>query len=93
MFNYILKWTSNAIMMRDDGNTLHSCLINSCCVLKVSSVADHVGSQDTTAKSADFDDDEGGLLLSLQIFLISDVIFPSSKEITIRSGRKEFFSI
>lgn len=26
---------SNAIMMRDDGNTLHSCLINSCCVLKV----------------------------------------------------------
>ena len=35
MFNCILKWTSNAIMMRDDGNTLHSCLINSCCVLKV----------------------------------------------------------
>jgi RNA-binding protein 39 len=29
---------------------------------QVSSVADHVGSQDTTAKSADFDDDEGGLV-------------------------------
>ncbi|PNX94396.1 RNA-binding protein 39-like, partial [Trifolium pratense] len=29
--------------------------------IKVSSVTDHVGSQDTTAKSADFDDDEGGL--------------------------------
>jgi len=38
MFNCILKWTSNAIMMRDDGNTLHSCLINSCCVLKVDDI-------------------------------------------------------
>ncbi|XP_044469984.1 RNA-binding protein 39-like [Mangifera indica] len=28
--------------------------------IKVSSVTDHVGPQDTTAKSADFDDDEGG---------------------------------
>ncbi|XVF17089.1 hypothetical protein REPUB_Repub10bG0088000 [Reevesia pubescens] len=28
--------------------------------IKVSSVTDHVGTQDTTAKSADFDDDEGG---------------------------------
>ncbi|KAJ0097165.1 hypothetical protein Patl1_27667 [Pistacia atlantica] len=35
-FNCILKFTSNAIMMRDGGNTLHSCLINSCCVLKCS---------------------------------------------------------
>ncbi|CAJ2676909.1 unnamed protein product [Trifolium pratense] len=32
--------------------------------IKVSSVTDHVGSQDTTAKSADFDDDEGGLTLN-----------------------------
>lgn len=37
-FNCILKWTSIAIMMRDDGNTLHSCLINSCCVLKVDDI-------------------------------------------------------
>lgn len=29
---------------------------------QVSSVTDHVGSQDTNAKSADFDDDEGGLV-------------------------------
>ncbi|KAJ1429727.1 Splicing factor, RBM39-like [Sesbania bispinosa] len=35
-------------------------------VIKVSSVTDHVGSQDTTAKSADFDDDEGGLSLNAQ---------------------------
>ncbi|GKU95161.1 hypothetical protein SLEP1_g8556 [Rubroshorea leprosula] len=28
--------------------------------IKVSSVTDHVGTQDTTAKAADFDDDEGG---------------------------------
>ncbi|KAF1871239.1 hypothetical protein Lal_00020031 [Lupinus albus] len=34
--------------------------------IKVSSVTDHVGSQDTTAKSADFDDDEGGLSLNAQ---------------------------
>ncbi|XP_058786567.1 uncharacterized protein LOC131661152 [Vicia villosa] len=34
--------------------------------IKVSSVADHVGGQDTTAKSADFDDDEGGLALNAQ---------------------------
>ncbi|XP_020989378.1 uncharacterized protein LOC107470350 [Arachis duranensis] len=34
--------------------------------IKVSSVTDHVGSQDTTAKSADFDDDEGGLALNAQ---------------------------
>ncbi|KAJ1398577.1 Splicing factor, RBM39-like [Sesbania bispinosa] len=32
--------------------------------IKVSSVTDHVGSQDTTAKSADLDDDEGGLTLN-----------------------------
>ncbi|RHN43054.1 putative splicing factor, RBM39, splicing factor RBM39, linker [Medicago truncatula] len=32
--------------------------------IKVSSVTDHVGSQDTTTKSADFDDDEGGLTLN-----------------------------
>ncbi|XP_061344283.1 uncharacterized protein LOC133290228 [Gastrolobium bilobum] len=32
--------------------------------IKVSSVTDHVGNQDTTAKSADFDDDEGGLTLN-----------------------------
>lgn len=29
---------------------------------KVSSVTDHVNTQDTSAKSADFDDDEGGLV-------------------------------
>ncbi|RDX60919.1 RNA-binding protein 39, partial [Mucuna pruriens] len=34
--------------------------------IKVSSVTDHVGNQDTTAKSADFDDDEGGLALNAQ---------------------------
>ncbi|KAL1326863.1 RNA-binding protein 39 [Arachis ipaensis] len=34
--------------------------------IKVSSVTDHVGSQDTTAKSADLDDDEGGLALNAQ---------------------------
>lgn len=38
MFNCILKWTRIAIMMRDDGNTLHSCLINSCCILKVDDI-------------------------------------------------------
>ncbi|ESW31791.1 hypothetical protein PHAVU_002G268000 [Phaseolus vulgaris] len=32
--------------------------------IKVSCVTDHVGSQDTTAKSADLDDDEGGLTLN-----------------------------
>ncbi|KOM31396.1 hypothetical protein LR48_Vigan01g095100 [Vigna angularis] len=32
--------------------------------IKVSCVTDHVGSQDTTAKSADLDDDEGGLRLA-----------------------------
>ncbi|KAI5398075.1 hypothetical protein KIW84_063760 [Lathyrus oleraceus] len=32
--------------------------------IKISSVTDHVASQDTTAKSADFDDDEGGLTLN-----------------------------
>ncbi|KAE9610254.1 putative RNA recognition motif domain-containing protein [Lupinus albus] len=32
------KGVGNAIMMRDGGNTLHSCLINSCCVPKV----DHI---------------------------------------------------
>lgn len=34
--------------------------------IKVSSVTDHVGGQDTTAKSADLDDDEGGLSLNAQ---------------------------
>ncbi|KAF8012017.1 hypothetical protein BT93_I0215 [Corymbia citriodora subsp. variegata] len=34
--------------------------------LKISSVTDHVGAQDTTAKSADLDDDEGGLALNAQ---------------------------
>ncbi|KAF7834196.1 RNA-binding protein 39-like isoform X1 [Senna tora] len=34
--------------------------------IKVSSVTDHAGSQDTSAKSADFDDDEGGLSLNAQ---------------------------
>ncbi|KAK7350857.1 hypothetical protein VNO77_09864 [Canavalia gladiata] len=34
--------------------------------IKVSSVTDHVGNQDPTAKSADFDDDEGGLALNAQ---------------------------
>ncbi|KAK4264816.1 hypothetical protein QN277_025943 [Acacia crassicarpa] len=35
-------------------------------IIKVSSVTDHVGGQDTTAKSADLDDDEGGLSLNAQ---------------------------
>lgn len=30
--------------------------------IQVSSVTDHVGSQDAAAKSADLDDDEGGLV-------------------------------
>ncbi|KAI9113968.1 hypothetical protein K1719_015219 [Acacia pycnantha] len=34
--------------------------------IKVSCVTDHIGSQDITAKSADFDDDEGGLALNAQ---------------------------
>lgn len=34
--------------------------------LKISSVTDHVGAQDTTTKSADLDDDEGGLALNAQ---------------------------
>ncbi|KAK3411536.1 hypothetical protein EUGRSUZ_I00288 [Eucalyptus grandis] len=34
--------------------------------LKISSVTDHVGAQDTTAKSADLDDDEGGLMVEVQ---------------------------
>ncbi|XP_039009529.1 RNA-binding protein 39-like [Hibiscus syriacus] len=34
--------------------------------IKVSSVTDHVGTQDPAAKSADFDDDEGGLALNAQ---------------------------
>ena len=38
MFNCIFKWTSNAIMMRDGGNTLHSCLIDSCCTFKVDDI-------------------------------------------------------
>jgi len=37
-------------------------VINVVCGTQVSSVTDHVGNQDTTAKSADFDDDEGGLV-------------------------------
>ncbi|KAJ6907061.1 hypothetical protein NC651_017670 [Populus alba x Populus x berolinensis] len=39
-FNCILKCNSNAIMMRDDGNTLHSCLINSFSTLKSSPLLD-----------------------------------------------------
>ncbi|XP_028765957.1 RNA-binding protein 39 isoform X2 [Neltuma alba] len=34
--------------------------------IKISCVTDHVGSQDTNAKTADFDDDEGGLTLNAQ---------------------------
>ncbi|KAE9610253.1 putative splicing factor, RBM39, splicing factor RBM39, linker [Lupinus albus] len=35
-------------------------------IVKVSSVTDHLGSQDTTAKSTDLDDDEGGMVLNAQ---------------------------
>lgn len=35
-----------------------------CLYVKVSSVTDHVGAQDTGAKTADFDDDDGGGLVS-----------------------------
>lgn len=42
-------------------------VINAVYHTQVSSVTDHVGSQDTTAKSADFDDDEGGLV-SLHLY-------------------------
>ncbi|TQD79142.1 hypothetical protein C1H46_035302 [Malus baccata] len=38
--------------------------------IKVSSVTDHVGSQDAGAKSADFDDDDGGGLVSFNIFIM-----------------------
>lgn len=38
--------------------------------IQVSCVTDHVGSQDTTAKSADLDDDEGGLVSSLLLYKI-----------------------
>ncbi|KAK4741332.1 hypothetical protein SAY87_024920 [Trapa incisa] len=34
--------------------------------LKISSVTDHVGAQDSASKSADLDDDEGGLALNAQ---------------------------
>ncbi|KAK4785931.1 hypothetical protein SAY86_002620 [Trapa natans] len=34
--------------------------------LKISSVTDHIGAQDTAAKSTDLDDDEGGLALNAQ---------------------------
>jgi len=40
-------------------------------VEQVSSVADHIGSQDTTTKSADFDDDEGGLV-SLRLYKLNE---------------------
>lgn len=35
-----------------------------CCELEVSCVTDHVGVQDSGAKTADFDDDDGGGLVS-----------------------------
>ncbi|OIW00454.1 hypothetical protein TanjilG_05804 [Lupinus angustifolius] len=35
-------------------------------IVKVSSVTDHLGNQDTTAKSTDLDDDEGGMVLNAQ---------------------------
>ncbi|XP_021834857.1 probable RNA-binding protein 23 [Prunus avium] len=38
--------------------------------IKVSSVTDHVGSQETGAKSADFDDDDGGGLVSFNLFIM-----------------------
>lgn len=43
-------------------------VINAVHQTQVSSVTDHVGNQDTTAKSADFDDDEGGLV-SVQLVI------------------------
>lgn len=38
--------------------------------MQVSSVTDHVGSQETGAKSADFDDDDGGGLVSFNLFIM-----------------------
>ncbi|BAU01997.1 hypothetical protein VIGAN_11139500, partial [Vigna angularis var. angularis] len=43
---------------------VHVFLIDVVHQIQVSCVTDHVGSQDTTAKSADLDDDEGGLTLN-----------------------------
>lgn len=45
-----------------DDHIARSCLSFFVYHLQVSSVTDHVGGQDTTAKSADLDDDEGGLV-------------------------------
>lgn len=49
---------------------------------QVSSVTDHVGSQDTAAKSADFDDDEGGLV-SLHLYETSNIVSTRVIEICI----------
>ena len=38
--------------------------------IQVSCVTDHVASQDATAKSADLDDDEGGLVSLLSLYKI-----------------------
>lgn len=41
-----------------------SILLHSFCQFQVSSVTDHVGVQDSGTKTADFDDDDGGGLVS-----------------------------
>lgn len=41
-----------------------------CIRLQVSSVTDHVGAQDPGTKAADFDDDDGGGLVSQNLTLL-----------------------
>lgn len=54
-------------------------LIWFCDFMQVSSVTDHVGSQEAGAKSADFDDDDGGGLVSEQFNMCLFGPFESSK--------------
>lgn len=44
------------------------------CSLQVSSVTDHIGAQDSGAKAADFDDDDGGGLVSPPAFNIRYIL-------------------
>lgn len=45
------------------------------CQFQVSSVTDHVGVQDSGTKTADFDDDDGGGLVSQNFSCISWITF------------------
>jgi len=54
---------------------VHVFLIDVVHQIQVSCVTDHVGSQDTTAKSADLDDDEGGLVSLSRYIKYSKLVF------------------